>query len=160
MERYQDLSGNPIELTFAREEFRPAGHVLIVPFWQGKIVFTQHKKRGIELPGGKIEPGETAMAAAVRELYEETGASLRSIAQIGQYVIQMGEELIVKSIYVGEVEELLPMPAETDTHGAVIFDEIPDVQDDPRFSPFMKDAVFPQTMRQLGIRSGNKFFPE
>ncbi|WP_134684556.1 NUDIX domain-containing protein [Brevibacillus migulae] len=151
MEQYTDLSGNPIELTFDPEEFRPAGHVLIVPLWQGKIVFTHHKIRGIELPGGKIERGETALAAAVRELHEETGASLKSIALIGQYVLQMDGVSIVKSIYAGEVEELLPLPAETDTHGAILFDELPDVQNDPRFSPYMKDAVFERTMRQLGL---------
>lgn len=151
MEYYQDLQGNPIELTFAAEEFRPAAHVLIVPLWQGQLVFTKHKKRGIELPGGKVEPGETTMAAAVRELFEETGASLRSIRLIGQYKIQMGDKQIVKAIYVGEVEELLPLPGETDTEGAVIFAEMPDVQNDPRFSPFMKDAVFTRTMQFLGI---------
>jgi 8-oxo-dGTP diphosphatase len=153
MEEYQDIFGNPIQLTFDPSEFCRPGHVLIVPLWEGKLVCTQHKVRGIELPGGKIEPGETPLAAAVRELYEETGASLKKIALIGQYIITMGEKRIVKSIYLGEVSELLPLPQETDTEGAVLFDEIPqDVANDPRFSPFMKDAVFPRTLQHLGLR--------
>lgn len=35
-----------------------------------------HPDRGVCLPGGKIDPGETAEQAACRELYEETGIRL------------------------------------------------------------------------------------
>ncbi|NGQ93746.1 NUDIX domain-containing protein [Brevibacillus sp. SYP-B805] len=153
MEAYQDIFGNPIQLTFDPQEFQPPGHVLVVPLWGGKIVFTHHKERGIELPGGKIERGETPLAAAVRELFEETGASLARIELIGQYIITIGETKIVKAIYLAEVNELWPLPGETDTRGAVVFEEIPHcVADDPRFSPFMKDEVYPRTLQYLGLR--------
>lgn len=36
-----------------------------------------------ELPGGKVEPGETAEAAAVRELHEELGVGVRLLKLLG-----------------------------------------------------------------------------
>ncbi len=49
--------------------------VVIVSRHKGKWVFCKHKLRNTyEFPGGHREDGETPLAAAKRELYEETGA--------------------------------------------------------------------------------------
>ena len=53
--------------------------VLIVAFDSNNdVILCRHRKRGWELPGGKREPNESAVEAAIRELYEESGANLDS----------------------------------------------------------------------------------
>lgn len=39
-------------------------------------LFTMHAKRGIQIPGGRKEKGESVMDCAIREGYEETGVRL------------------------------------------------------------------------------------
>lgn len=52
-----------------------AGHVLLV----------RSPKRGWELPGGKIDPGETLIAGVMREVREEAGVSVEVGALTGVY---------------------------------------------------------------------------
>ncbi|MFR9673767.1 NUDIX hydrolase [Streptomyces sp. TR06-5] len=72
-------------LSFRRgpEENRPDDHPLgyaLVALWQGDrvLLVLERERRCWELPGGGIEPGETAREAAVRELQEEAGQHLHA----------------------------------------------------------------------------------
>ncbi len=58
----------------ARLEDAPMGYALIVLWHEGRVLMVYERERECwELPGGGIEPGESPRAAAVRELWEETG---------------------------------------------------------------------------------------
>lgn len=53
----------------------PHKYAVIIARYQGRLLWCRHAARqSWEIPGGHIEPGETALEAAVRELQEETGA--------------------------------------------------------------------------------------
>ncbi|WP_411501862.1 NUDIX domain-containing protein [Brevibacillus centrosporus] len=143
MHAFLDDFGLPVELTFEHEEYsnHEARHVLIFPFWHGKLLFTRHRTRGIELPGGKVEPGENSLAAAVREVYEETGAVLDGIERIGQYTV---DHSMRKDIYIARVLEYASLPSGSDVAETVIFSHFPtDVKGDPQFSRLLYDDVYP-----------------
>ncbi len=73
---------------------------VIISRHNGKWVFCQHKERDTyEVPGGHREDGESILAAARRELYEETGALEFVISPVCVYSVtgknrvnQTGEE--------------------------------------------------------------------
>ena len=148
MYAFLDDFGLPVTLTFDEREYRQcqAKHVLVFPFWQGKLLFTRHRERGIELPGGKIEPQESSIAAAIRETFEETGATLDGIERIGQYTVN-GE--LRKDIYVARVLSCQPVPTGKDVVEAVQFEQIPtQVKGDPRFSRLLYDEVYPLALKR------------
>ena len=49
----------------------------------GRLLLTNVRKRGLDIPGGHVEAGEDAEAAAVRETVEETGAVVRILGKVG-----------------------------------------------------------------------------
>lgn len=74
----------------------------------GKWVFCKHKNRDTwEMPGGHREPGEDILAAAKRELYEETGAAAFEIQPVCVYSVtaNLDEEESFGMLYYAEVLE-------------------------------------------------------
>lgn len=51
----------------------------------GEILFVRKRRSKWNLPGGRVERGETPLQAAKREMAEETGLSFDRLAYVSQY---------------------------------------------------------------------------
>lgn len=145
--------GGWVRLSFEAAFSQPAGYVLVIPFYQGKLLLTKHRKRGWEVPGGTIEPKELAIQAAIRETYEETGAEIDAIEWIGQYVITgVDKGPMVKSVYIARVGRLHPLPPDFETEAVRICDEPPHpdtIAHDDSYSPILRDGVYRLVMNRI-----------
>lgn len=66
---------------------RAAVRMALVAYWEEeyKCLFVQHPTKGLELPGGAVDPGETALQTGLRELHEEAGIQLPA----GQHLVML-----------------------------------------------------------------------
>jgi ADP-ribose pyrophosphatase len=86
---HRDRVRLPDGSTGGREYIRHPGAVAIVPlFDDGRVLLERqfrypHGREFIELPAGKLEPGEPHLDTAKRELLEETGYAAQDWARLG-----------------------------------------------------------------------------
>ena len=94
---FKDFHQNTVQLSFEDEPFtKTPKHVLIICEYNNQWLLTEHPTRGIEFPGGKVEIGETAKDAAIREVLEETGGIIKELEYIAQYFVDGKQESIYK----------------------------------------------------------------
>jgi ADP-ribose pyrophosphatase len=89
LEVHRDLARLPDGSEAAREYIRHPGAVAIVAlFDDGSLLLERqfrypHGRDFIEIPAGKIDPGEPQLATAKRELLEETGYAATEWTRLG-----------------------------------------------------------------------------
>lgn len=84
---------------------------IICSRYQNNWVFVRHKHRNTyEMPAGHIEKGESALAAARRELYEETGATHFSLRTVFDYSCEWQGEIKSGRIFFASIQQLGKLP--------------------------------------------------
>lgn len=151
MKEFHDKNGNWVILSFSKQAFEEeARHVLVICQYKNGWLLTNHKKRGLEFPGGKMEQGETLEEAALREVYEETGALLGEVKYIGEYKVCDPKGAFVKVIFYGRVQSLDSVNTYHETNGPVMVEgELLEKRFGKEFSFIMKDQVVEECLKYI-----------
>lgn len=112
-------------------------YVVILSTCCGKIMLSRHKQRKTwETQGGHVEPGETPLQAAKRELYEESGAVDYDIRALCDY--WAGDEITGEGatgmVFHAEIHALGPMP-QSEMEEVRMFDTLPENLTYPQITP-------------------------
>ncbi|MGN1385554.1 MAG: RNA deprotection pyrophosphohydrolase [Bacillus sp. (in: firmicutes)] len=139
---FSDVLGSKVNFS---TDFHPFSsepkHVLVIVRSPDGWVLTTHKERGLEFPGGKLEKGETIEQAAIREVWEETGAVIKELHYIGQYSVNDGQDTFVKDVYFAQTEAIEAKTNYLETNGPTILEQLPDTFSEEKYSFIMRDQV-------------------
>lgn len=148
---FTDFYRNEVILSFEDQPFsKEPKHVWVISKYQDKWLLTHHKSRGLEFPGGKVEKGETAEAAAIRELLEETGGIAAKLDYVAQYYVSGKSGEIIKNVYFAQIDCLEKQTTYYETHGPKLLDELPlNIKNNPAYSFMMKDDVLSYCLKYI-----------
>ncbi|WP_138420299.1 RNA deprotection pyrophosphohydrolase [Aquibacillus sediminis] len=155
MKIFTDYYGNEVKLSFEDHPFsKKPKHVWVICRYKDYWLLTKHKDRGLEFPGGKVENGESAEQAAIREVKEETGGEVSQLFYVGQYFVDGKGGSIVKNIYFALVDEVCKQATYYETDGPVLLEELPNrIVTDANYSFMMKDKVLPNSLDYIANMS-------
>ena len=83
------------------------------------INYKTHDNGYYDIPGGKIESGETAYDTSIREFREETGITIRKQHCIGHSIVEYPERIYEFDIFV--VDEYFGEPLDFEENGSMWF---------------------------------------
>ncbi|WP_026693581.1 RNA deprotection pyrophosphohydrolase [Peribacillus kribbensis] len=157
MVHFMDVNGCTV--TFSQGDLSlkaAAGHVLALARYQNQWLLTQHKVRGLEFPGGKVEQDETLEEAVAREVYEETGSRVERMEYLGAYTVQCeGKGPFTKAAFFAGTASMEKKNSYYETLGPHLVDRLPsDLRHAEEYSFIMKDEIVPiclNIMRERGL---------
>ncbi|MBM7715877.1 8-oxo-dGTP diphosphatase [Bacillus thermophilus] len=149
--QFFDQKGKRVTLAFQKNAFQQSsGHVLAICRYRDEWLLTNHPARGLEFPGGKLEKGESVEDAAIREIYEETGAVANIQAYVGEYLVEEKTGAsFVKAIVLANILKLEKKNHYHETKGPVFVqgDLLAKVHGE-EFSFIMKDRVVEEALKR------------
>jgi 8-oxo-dGTP diphosphatase len=139
-----------VDFLQSEPEHIPLEYVVIVARYNGKWVCVRHKERSTyEVPGGHIEPGEDYIAAAKRELYEETGATDFSLDFISIYTVTTDVKTDGGYLFFSNIKKLSDLP-NYEMAEIVLLDNLPENLTYPAIQPHLFKRVCKwMTVRRL-----------
>lgn len=126
---------------FPLDTFPVFRFVVVFSRMNGRWLFSRHSQRQTwETQGGHIEPGETPLEAARRELYEESGATKFTIRPAFDYWAANDRESSVGVVFLAEIEELGPLP-DSEMAEVRAFDDLPEAVTYPAITPMLFERI-------------------
>ena len=115
-----------IELISGNIEPPKVTYVVVAASYGGGWLFVRHRRRGgYELPAGHPDEGEESLAAAVRELTEETGARDFVMKPVTYYSVDSGSGRQYGRLFYAEVQSLGEISDTDEVEGVRVFRRIP-----------------------------------
>lgn len=112
-------------------------YTVICANYKGKWILSKHKKRNTwETQGGHIEPGETPLEAAKRELFEESGIRDADVYPVCDYWGFNPFRCSNGMVFLAVVHSIGELP-ESEMQEIGMFDELPDNLTYPQTSPVL-----------------------
>ena len=126
---------------FPLDTFPVFTFVVVFSRMDGKWLFSRHQARQTwETQGGHIEPGETPLEAAKRELYEESGAKAFTIRPVFDYWAASDTGSSVGAVFLADITELGPLP-ESEMAEVRAFDGLPAAVTYPAITPMLFEKL-------------------
>ncbi|WP_419178074.1 RNA deprotection pyrophosphohydrolase [Litchfieldia alkalitelluris] len=148
---FTDYYNNKVNFSTEDHPFsKEPKHVWVICRLGSDWLLTRHSSRGIEFPGGKVEVGETAEEAAIREVYEETGGKVKDLFYIGQYKVEGKTEVVIKNVYYALIGDLIEKSDYHETEGPLLLNSLPaNIRSKNNYSFIMKDDVLELSLTEV-----------
>lgn len=143
------------ELMVNMERTHLAGCIIVRPDSAVLLLHRNTKKRSQwEIPGGKVDPQEDPMRAAIREARLETGLEVEVVAEFGTQPFEQDSTLFIYSWYLAKVIAGTPEIRQPETHDEIRFISIDELRG-------ISSDLSPNVKNFLGeIDSGRLIIPE